>query len=99
MVSLFHENGLPSTMAAAMGLYRTVIAVAWAHYFGQAHLGSISGVAATILIVGAALGPLPLALAWDLLGSYRLVLNVLALLPLALSGASLLMHDPQKPAQ
>jgi MFS transporter, OFA family, oxalate/formate antiporter len=161
MVNLFHENGLPSTMAAAvftpiavatavatlgsgilidrlslrgvlaasllllaaalalashlvntpvavvyglalgaaMGLYRTVTAVAWAHYFGRTHLGSISGAASTILIVGAALGPIPLALAWDLLGSYRLVLNVSVLLPLALSGASLLMHAPQKPAR
>jgi MFS family permease len=43
-------------LGAAMGLYRIVTAVAWAHYFGRAHLGSISGAASTILIVGAAVG-------------------------------------------
>jgi MFS family permease len=83
-------------LGAGMGLYRTVIAVAWAHYFGRLHLGSISGAASTILIVGAALGPIPFALARDGLGSYNPALNGLALLALILSGTSLLMRPPRR---
>lgn len=83
-------------LGAGMGLYRTVISVAWAHYFGRAHLGSISGVASTVLIFGAALGPIPFALARDGLGSYDLALNGLALLALILSGVSLLMRPPRR---
>jgi MFS transporter, OFA family, oxalate/formate antiporter len=83
-------------LGAAMGLYRIVTAVAWAHYSGRAHLGSISGAASTILIVGAAVGPIPMALARDWLGSYQLALSVLALLSLVLSGASLLVRPPAK---
>jgi MFS family permease len=83
-------------LGAGMGLYRTVIAVAWAHYYGRLHLGSISGVASTILIIGASLGPIPFALARDGLGSYDLALNGLALLALILSGTSLLMRPPHK---
>jgi hypothetical protein len=72
------------------------MAVAFARYFGREHLGSISGAASTILIVGASLGPIPFALARDWLGSYDLALNGLAILALILSAASLLMRPPQK---
>jgi hypothetical protein len=41
-------------------------------------------------------GPIPMALARDWLGSYQLALSVLALLSLVLSGASLLVRPPAK---
>jgi hypothetical protein len=73
------------------------MAVAWAHYFGRQHLGSISGAASTILVFGAALGPIPFALVRDGWGTYTPALNGLALLALILAGVALLMRPPQRP--
>lgn len=81
-------------LGATMGLYRTVANVAWAHYFGRKHLGAISGAASTVMIIGAAVGPIPLGVARDVMGSYNLALTLLALIPLALSVTSLLWLKP-----
>lgn len=83
-------------LGTATGLFRIVSAVAWAHYFGREHLGSISGTATTISVFGAAMGPLPFGVARDLLGSYNGALSILSLLPLALGITSLLMSPPHK---
>jgi MFS transporter, OFA family, oxalate/formate antiporter len=83
-------------LGVSSGLARTLGGVTWAAYFGRAHLGSISGVASTLLIFGAALGPLPLGYARDLLGDYELALTLLAIIPLALGVASLFLRPPQR---
>lgn len=88
--------GYGLALGGSMGLFRTIVAVAWAHYFGRAHLGSVSGAATTILIVGAALGPIPLGVARDYLGSYNQMLLALTLLPLLLAVATLWLRPPQK---
>lgn len=80
------------------GLSQTVGGVVWAAYFGREHLGAIAGLAATVNVVGAAMGPLPLGLARDLLGSYNLALAVGAALPLALTVANLLVRKPKRSA-
>ena len=85
-----------AALGTAMGLFRTIAGVAWAHYFGRRHLGSISGIASTILIVGAAAGPIPLGFARDALGSYDQALLALMLLPLLLGVASLFLQPPRK---
>ena len=71
-----------------------VISVVYANYFGRRHLGSIGGLAATIGIAGSALGPMPLGIARDLLGSYSTVLIGFAALPLVLGIACLLFCRP-----
>jgi MFS family permease len=76
-----------------MGLVNNVI---WAIYFGRQHLGSITGLTTTILIAGAALGPMPLGVAHDLLGSYNQALTLFALLPLGLGVANLFFGKPEK---
>jgi MFS family permease len=76
-----------------MGLVNHVI---WAIYFGRQHLGSITGLTTTILIAGAALGPMPLGVAHDLLGSYNQALTLFALLPLGLGVANLFFGKPEK---
>lgn len=83
-------------LGASTGLFRTGAGVAWARTFGRSHLGSISGVAATILIFGAALGPVPLGFARDALGSYDLALTILAVVPLLLGIATLFLKPPHK---
>ena len=79
-----------------MGLSRTVSTVIWAAYFGRRYLGSITGLVSTITIAGSALGPMPMGIARDLLGSYNLALNLFAIIPLVLAVAALFIKRPSK---
>ena len=79
-----------------MGLIRTVGSVIWAMYFGRLHLGSITGVTTTMSVVGTALGPMPMGIARDVLGSYNTTLTVSAALPLMLGVISLFVTRPQE---
>ena len=84
------------TLGTMLGLIRTVSSVMWAMYFGRQHLGSITGVTTTISVVGTALGPMPMGIARDLLGSYNTALTVSAVLPLSLGIVSLFGRKPQR---
>lgn len=57
----------------------------YAYYFGRAHLGSISGFAATLMVADTAMGPLLFALGFERFGSYTLTLALSSLLPLAIA--------------
>jgi sugar phosphate permease len=83
-------------LGATFGLSRTVLNVVWAIYFGRRHLGSISGVASTIMVIGGSLGPLPFGFGRDLLGSYTLVLLGSAILPLVLGVVTLFVDKPRR---
>jgi nitrate/nitrite transporter NarK len=61
----------------------TLFGYIWPRYFGRLHLGSIQGMGQMIGVVGASLGPLPVGLAFDLLGSPTLTLRLLAVFPIA----------------
>ncbi len=50
-------------------------------YFGRKHLGSLQGAGQLVAVVGASLGPLPVGLAFDFLGSPLLTLQLLAIYP------------------
>lgn len=91
LVLLFGVN-----LGAIFGLQRTVSSVAWAKYFGRLHLGAIAGFSSTILVAASALGPMPMGIARDLLGSYTTTLRILAVIPLVLAGASLFVDRPQR---
>ena len=65
------------------GFFRTVSSYAWPAFFGRQYLGSIYGFTSAMGVVGAALGPLPFGVVYDLTGSYQGIL-------LASAGASLL---------
>jgi len=69
-------------------------AVMWAKYYGRLHLGSITGAAVSIAIVGTALGPLAMGLARDLMGTYATFFNLSAFLPLALAVGCLVVRPP-----
>ncbi len=83
-------------LGATSGFTRSVGSVIWANYFGRKHLGAITGVTSTILIAGSALGPMPMGIARDLLGSYNTALNLLAIIPLILAVAALFVRQPRK---
>lgn len=78
------------------GTMNIVAQAVWANYFGRQHLGSIAGVASLVTIAGSALGPMPMGIARDLLGSYTTALTVSAVLPLALGVAALCTRRPER---
>ena len=67
----------------AGGFTMTLSAVIWPNYYGRRFIGSIRGVATTMMVGAAALGPLPLSLGFDLTGSYSTVLGIALVLPAA----------------
>lgn len=59
----------------------TLFSYVWPRFFGLAHLGSIQGVGQMVGVVGASVGALPLAMAFDLTGDYDTTLASLTVLP------------------
>ena len=83
-------------LGATGSLQLTVGQVVWAKYYGRRHLGSVTGVAMLVSIAGSALGPMPMGIARDLMGSYLPALTVSAVLPLILAVVALYAHPPQR---
>jgi sugar phosphate permease len=86
-----------TVLGATGGLQRTVSMVVWPNFYGRAHLGAITGISGLIGVAGSALGPMPMGVARDLLGSYDLALTLLAILPAALAIWALFMQRPTLP--
>lgn len=59
----------------------TMFGYIWPRYFGRKHIGSIQGTGQMIAVVGASLGPLPIGLAFDFIGSATSTLWMLAAFP------------------
>ena len=101
LVSVTFVSDLPSAIVYAMvfglnnGVTMTFFAFFWPRYFGRKHLGSIQGVGQMIGVVGASLGPLPLAMSLDYLGGYDQTLRFLAILPVVCAGAALFLKAPK----
>ena len=76
------------------GVTMTYFAFFWPRYFGRKHLGSIQGIGQMIGVVGASLGPLPLAMSLDYLGNYDPALRVLAVFPAICAIAALFLKPP-----
>jgi MFS transporter, OFA family, oxalate/formate antiporter len=83
-------------LGTTSGLQRTVSSVVWPTYFGRKHLGAITGIASFVSIAGSALGPMPMGIARDMLGSYAVALPAAAVLPLALGVAALFARRPTR---
>jgi sugar phosphate permease len=83
-----------ATFGVMQVAWGTAGAVMWAKFFGREHLGSITSVAMSIAIVGTALGPVVMALARDLMGSYTPFFNLVAFLPLVLAAITVIVRPP-----
>lgn len=73
--------------ALLLGLHGSIIrsagTVVWLTYYGRHNQGAIRGVAMSVMIFGAAAGPLPLAFAIDRYGTYTPALVFFATVPVA----------------
>lgn len=83
-------------LGVASGAMMTNFVYIWPRYFGRKYLGGVQGVAYTIIIIGASVGPLPFAIAFDLLGGYHEVVLMLSVLPLVFGIAVAFVKPPTK---
>ena len=91
--------GFGVIMGIQGGIEMLVASIIYANYFGRQHLGSIAGFAWTVLVGSSALGPMPIGIARDLMGSYTTVLSACAALPFALALICLFFcRPPARPA-
>lgn len=70
----------------------------WPRFFGRKHLSGIQGTAYTVCIVGAAVGPLPFGIAYDVLGGYHGAVLWLSLLPVIFGLAVFFTRPPTRAA-
>lgn len=77
--------GYGAVLGTMQGMNQAIQGTVYAHYFGRIHLGAIKGLATTVTVAGTAAGPLVLAAGFDLSGSYRPVLLLVATLPALLA--------------
>jgi MFS family permease len=63
------------------GIERITLNIVWSNYFGRKYLGSISGVAMMVMVIGSACGPLPLGIGFDKFHSYTQSLFLLMIFP------------------
>jgi len=96
LVGVTMVQGLPSAILYSVffGLTNafsmTMFGYLMPRYFGRKHLGSLQGTGQMVAVVGASLGPLPVGLAFDYLGSPTLTLQLLAIYPVACALAAIL---------
>lgn len=83
----------------AGGLFSTLVTVAWPHYFGRAHLGAISGVNMSVMVMSSALGPILFSVFKGQTGSYREVELLCLVIPVLILLAAIPARDPQAVAR
>lgn len=72
----------PVVQGLSMGVVMNVASVAYANFFGRAHVGGITGAATSALVLGSALGPFPFGVVRDWTGSFDLAFFASAVLSL-----------------
>jgi MFS family permease len=78
------------------GLERITVTIIYPDYFGKKYIGSIKGIAMTVMVIGSAFGPLPFGIAYDLFGGYQEILLLVILFPILGFVLSLLSPKPIK---
>ncbi len=78
-------------------LLRSAGNVIWLNYYGRTHQGGIRGVAMSVMILAAAIGPLPFAFSIDRFGSYTLALLAFIVIPLTAAGIVATASPPRRP--
>jgi MFS family permease len=102
MVALFFAGGVWLSYAYAMlrgassALWMIGADVAWPRFFGRRELGSIRGIGTSLGVVGAAIGPLPFGVAYDLTGSYSYAIGALLVLPVAAAVTMWVVRPPRR---
>lgn len=86
--------GYSAWRGASGGPWLVAADVAWPPSFGRRHLGRSRGFGIGVSVLGAAIGPIPFGLAYDLLGSDHAAIAGLLFLPVSATGAVLRSRPP-----
>lgn len=78
------------------GLFAVLLTVVWPRFFGRKHLGAISGANMSTMVLASAIAPVMFAEAHDWTGSYREVIAVCWVMPLAVMLLTLKAENPQE---
>ena len=81
LAGVWQAIGYGLLLGFSMGFLMNVSTVIWPNYFGRKHIGSIKGIVSAVMVASAALGPLPLSLGLDWMGSYERVLLFSLIMP------------------
>ena len=74
---------------------RAISSATYPRWFGTAHIASIMGIAASIMVGASATGPLLLSLGNDAFGSYTPILLLGSAVTLAVAAATALVKPPR----
>lgn len=89
--------------AVLLGLHGSILRstgnVIWLNYYGRTHQGSIRGVMMAVMILAAAVGPLPFAFSIDRFGSYDLPLLFFIAIPLVAAAIVSTTRAPRPPTE
>jgi MFS family permease len=98
LASLAHDTSTATAYAICFGLNNalsmTMFGYLMPRFFGRRHLGHLQGTGQLIGVVGASLGPLPVGVAFDLVGSAGTTLQLLAIGPALWAIAALFLTTP-----
>ena len=78
------------------GIWGVLGNVPMPRYFGRDHLGAISGLMMSILVIASALGPAAFSYGRKYLGSYTNTSYIMLLLPIAVLALSFVTRNPQR---
>ncbi len=78
------------------GAFQTCIGLVWPRYFGRTHLGAISGLNMSTIVLASAVGPFAFSLSKDWLGSYHVGFLATAVVPATLTIAAFWADNPQR---
>ncbi|MCA9251603.1 MAG: MFS transporter [Phycisphaerales bacterium] len=87
---------LVSGFGVSGGFYSVLLTVVWPRFFGRKHLGAISGVNMSTMVLASAMAPVMFAKAYELTGSYREVIAVCWSMPIAVILLALTAENPQE---
>tara|TARA_B100000749_G_C17982046_1_gene283639 strand:- start:5 stop:391 length:387 start_codon:yes stop_codon:yes gene_type:complete len=99
MFFLDKPGGVPAYVIGngiASGGFVSLTGIVFPRFYGRLHLGAISGVNMSAMVIGSGLGPLLFGLCQHLTGSYKEMLIASIIVPTLLAILSLRADNPQR---
>lgn len=84
------------TFGLGMGNFGLLQGVVYPRFFGRTHLGAISGLSQSLIVLASAVGPLLLSLSFEWLGGYRPAFLLSAGISAVLFAMSFFAENPQR---
>ncbi|MGC1479103.1 MAG: MFS transporter [Chthoniobacterales bacterium] len=78
------------------GAFQTTTGIVWPRYFGRSHLGAISGLNMSTIVLASALGPYAFSLSKEYAGSFQVGFLATIIVPTTLFVAAFFADNPQR---